>query len=122
VLTEFKQVRQEPGADTHRRWFETDGMELVVWYAPSGGPVGFQLCYMGADRRERALTWQEGQGFSHARVDSGDTRPEKNLTPILVRDGAVSWSGLRERFAAVAGGLDADMRDFVVQRLELGGA
>ncbi len=121
MLTEFKGVTQQAGAGP-RRWFEADGMELVVWYHSEGKPEGFQLCYVGRDRREHALTWREGQGFGHALVDGGDTRPDKNLTPILVRDGAVPWQWLRERFAGQAAELDVLVRGYVEARLQEGGA
>lgn len=117
VLTEFKQVKQENGAG-HRRWFEDDGLELIVWHDAAGGPQGFQICYLGADRQERALTWQHGRGFTHARVDSGDTRPDKNLTPILMRDGAVPWARVQTEFAERSAELEPAMRDFVLMALE----
>lgn len=115
MLVEFTQVKQE--AAGRRRWFEDDGMELIVWYGAEGRANGFQLCY---ERRgqEHALTWQEGRGFSHARVDAGDSRPEKNLTPVLVPGGDVPWRELREDFARRAQKLDSSVREFVVGKWE----
>jgi hypothetical protein len=115
VLVEFTQVKQE--AAGHRRWFEDDGMELIVWYDAGGRATGFQLCYQWK-RQEHALTWQEGRGFTSARVDAGDTRPEKNLTPVLVPDGTVPWRELREDFARRAANLDEAVRAFVSAKLE----
>jgi hypothetical protein len=117
VLTEFKQVKQEAGAGL-RRWFEDDGLELIVWYDTAGRPTGFQLCYLGADRQERALTWQSAPGFTPARIDGGDTRPDKNLTPILLRDGAVSWARVQTEFAERSAGLEPAIRDFVLAAFE----
>ena len=113
MLVEFHQVKQEGGAN-RRRWFQGDGLELIVWYGQSGPPVGFQLCYQGTDRRERALTWRPGQGFTHAQVDSGDTRPDKNMTPILVKDGAVPWALVQGEFERCSAGLEPALRDFVL--------
>lgn len=93
-------------------------MELIVWYRGDGGVDGFQLCYPGADRVERALTWQARRGFSHARVDAGDMRPDKNLTPVLMPDGAVPWAKLEAEFAARAAGLEPAVRDFVIGRMK----
>lgn len=117
MLTEFKGVTQERGAATQRRWFEDDAMQLIVWVAAGGAPTGFQICYPGEDRRERALTWREGQGFAHARVDAGDTRPDKNLTPILVSDGEVPWERVHREFARRAAQLDAPLREWILARL-----
>jgi hypothetical protein len=120
VFTEFNRVRQEPGAGS-RRWFQGGGLELIVWLDAAGRLEGFQLCYPGELQREHALTWRPAGGFSHARVDAGDTRPDKNLTPILVADGAVPWQKLRREFAAVGDGLEPGLRDFVTARLVEGG-
>lgn len=93
-------------------------MELIMWYRGDDTVDGFQLCYPGADRVERALTWQVTRGFSHARVDAGDTRPDKNLTPVLTPDGAVPWAKLEAEFAVRAAGLEPAVRDFVIGRMK----
>jgi hypothetical protein len=116
VLAEFKQVKQEAGGG-RRRWFEDDAMELIVWYRGGEALEGFQLCYAGEDRRERALTWRMGRGFSHARVDTGDRRPDKDLTPVLIPDGAVPWEQLAAEFAMRAAEMEAAVRDFVIERM-----
>ena len=116
MLAEFKNVKQEAGPN-RRRWFQDETMELIVWYGAGDIPEGFQICYPGTDDEERALTWREGQGFSHARVDGGDARPDKNLTPILVPDGAVTWSRVEAAFAERSAELEPAIRDFVSSRL-----
>lgn len=115
MLTEIHGVMQERGTPIRRRWFQDDGMELIVWYEPDGIAAGFQLCYEADDRRERALTWRCGQGFTHTRVDSGDTRPDKNLTPILVADGAVPWAQLQHSFTERSGHLESGVRELVFE-------
>lgn len=112
-------MTQEAGGG-RRRWFEDEALELIVWYRGDGACDGFQLCYPGADRRERALTWREARGFSHAVVDPGDTRPDKNLTPVLTPDGAVPWARLEREFDARAARLEPAVRDFVAERLREG--
>ncbi|MBI2510908.1 MAG: hypothetical protein HYV96_02925 [Opitutae bacterium] len=116
VLAEFKQVKQEASGG-RRRWFEDEAMELIVWYRGDGAVDGFQLCYPGADRRERALTWRTVGGFSHALVDSGDTRPDKNLTPVLTPDGVVPWAKIETEFGARAAELEPELREFVAGHL-----
>jgi len=43
MLTEFRQVKQEPGG--RRRWFESDGLELIVWYGAESEIAGIQLFF-----------------------------------------------------------------------------
>jgi hypothetical protein len=121
MLEEYRRVTQEPGATGRRRWFQDDERELVVWLDAAGHCEGFQLCYVGARRQEYALTWRRQGGFSHSRVDGGDTRPDKNLTPVLTPDGAVPWERLRREFAACSAGLEPALRDFIAARLAAGG-
>jgi len=121
MLEEYKLARQEPGAGL-RRWFQGSGFELIVWLGADLRVKGFQLCYEGAAGQEHALTWREQHGFSHARVDTGDNRPDKDLTPILVvDDGGVPWAKLREDFATDGLGLDPELAAFISARLAEGG-
>jgi hypothetical protein len=115
VLHEIKAVSQERGAGS-RRWFESDGLELVVWFDATSVIVGFQLCYdLGAG--EHALTWRAHNGFIHSRVDAGEETPLANLTPVLEPDGAVPWSEIARLFEQRCGNLDAALREAVRQRL-----
>lgn len=121
MLQEFHRVTQEPGGQGRRRWFQGSGFELVVWLDAAERLEGFQICYVGTLQREHALTWRRLGGFAHNRVDTGDTRPDKNLTPILVPDGAVPWDRLRREFAECSEGMEEALRDFVTARLAEGG-
>jgi hypothetical protein len=51
-------------------------------------------------------------------VDAGDTRPDKNLTPVLVSGGTVRWGWLRAEFARRATELPPDVRAWVEAKLE----
>jgi len=115
VLKEIRNVRQEAGAG-RRRWFESDGFELVVWQDATGACEGFQICY-DLGRGERALTWRPGAGFAHNAVDGGDASPLSNLTPILVAVGEVPWGEIEKRFGECAAGLEAGLREMVGARL-----
>src|SRR4051812_40446455 len=116
MLREFPEVRQEDRAG-HRRWFQDEGMELIVWFDAANTVEGFQICYPGAAQREHALTWRVPGGFTHHRVDTGDTRPEKNMTPILVADGEVPWARLGREFDERSAALEPGLRDFILLRL-----
>jgi hypothetical protein len=117
MLVEYEDVKQESPVH-RRRWFQDDGMELIVWYDPAGGLEGFQICYLIPGQKERALTWRPGGGFSHATVDNGESRPDKNLTPILVPDGAVPWDLLQSEFAQRSTGMEPALRARVLGSLQ----
>ena len=111
MFREIPKVRQEPGR--HRRWFEDDLLNLIVWLDPKGGVEGFQLC-----RGSHALTWRGGAGFSQGRVDEGDESPLKNLTPIVVPDATVPWDEMTAEFRARSATLEAPLRELILGRLQ----
>lgn len=115
MLHEIKNVRQEPGAG-RRRWFESEGLDLVVWLDDADGVSGFQLHY-NLGHGEHALTWRPESGFLHHAVDEGDTTPLKNEAPVLVPDGGVPWSELTGLFDARSGQLEPQLRDLVHGKL-----
>lgn len=115
MFTEIRHVRQEPGAGT-RRWFESDDLDLVVWFDAAGAVSGFQLCFDGPEG-PRAATWRTGRGFAFSRVDAGDAGPFRNETPVLEPAAAVPLPELARRFGARSAGLEAPLRDFVSARL-----
>jgi len=119
VLQEFTTVKQEPGGH-RRRWFQGDGLDLIIWLDERQQPEGFQICYLDQWRQEYALTWRAQTGFAHARIDTGDSRPDKNLTPILAEGGPVTWDKLREEFQARSSALESTIREFVTTRLAEG--
>ena len=64
MLREVKNLRQERGPG-RRRWFQSDGFELVVWLSRGGEVTGVQICY-NFGGSERALTWRPRSGFVHS--------------------------------------------------------
>ena len=116
MLKEIRNVRQEHGAG-RRRWFESEGFELVVRHDAAGGCEGFQVCY-DLGRGEHALTWRPESGFAHNGIDQGDDAHGRNkMTPILVPDGAVPWSQIVSLFGERAAGLEPGLRELVTARL-----
>jgi hypothetical protein len=109
AFREFKWVRQEPHG--RRRWFESPEIELVVWFDDSGVRTGFQLHYGTS-----ALTWRHEKGFTHSRVDSGDSLGNK-LTPLLIPDADVPWEQIEQLFQRNAGTLEAELREFILGHL-----
>ena len=116
MLKEIRNVRQEKGAG-RRRWFESEGFELVVWYDAAGDCDGFQVCY-DFGRGEHALTWRPKSGFAHNRIDQGDDSLRGNkMTPILVPAGVVPWSQIVRLFGERGVGLESGLREWVSARL-----
>ncbi len=115
MLHEIKNVRQESGAG-RRRWFESEGLELVVWLDQVDGVAGFQLCY-DLGHGDHALTWRAGTGFAHSSIDTGDESPFVNRTPILQPDGNVPWTDLEQLFDARSETLDPALRQLVHDKL-----
>lgn len=117
MFHEIKNVKQESGPG-RRRWFEADGLELVVWFADGDVQhvTGFQLCY-DLGQAEYALTWREGSGFAHSAVDTGDATPLKNEAPILTPDGDVPWVEIARRFDAHSESLDGWLRQLIHDKL-----
>jgi len=103
-------------ADKNSRWFSDDYFDLIVWYGDQGKIAGFQLCY---DKKwdERAYTWKENQTPIHERIDSGETSPLKNMSPILVPDGIVPYDELIRRFRKNAAGIDPAIVELVLSKL-----
>ncbi len=101
-----------------RRWFESEGLDLVVWLDAAGGEVeGFQLCYdLGTG--EHALTWRTDGGFSHTRVDSGDdVRPYKG-SPVLEPDATVPWREITSLFEERSKTLEPPLEKLIRTRLQ----
>ena len=116
MLRELSNVRQTEGA-RRRRWFESGDEDLIVWYADDGSVHGFQLCY-DVQRIEKALTWLPGSGFTHDRVDAGDSRAFRPKgSPMLVADGRFDVAAMTRRFLEISTGLPPEIREFILGKL-----
>ena len=115
MLKETKYIKQHPG-ERFRRWFEDEYFDLIVWYDSGNKISDFQLCYNKV-KDEHVLSWQAEAGFSHNRIDDGEGVPLKNLTPILVPDGAFPFNFILERFKERAGKIDPKITEFIVSKI-----
>ena len=116
MLEELLPTRQIPG-EPRRRWFRSERCDLIVWLRDDGAPRGFQLCY-DKDAHEHALTWIEGRGYNHMRVDAGSERePMENGTPILVPDGYFDPARILEIFGTEGGRLPPEFAGLVLEKL-----
>lgn len=122
MLREIKHVKQERGTG-RRRWFESEGLDVVVWLERDGSVNGFQLCY-DLGKGEHALTWRFGSGFAHSSIDSGDDSPFANLTPVLSPDPHVPWAEVARLFELRSATLESPLRrlihDQLAERAEAG--
>lgn len=116
MLREIPYVRQVAG-EPRRRWFQSLGFDLIVWYDDQNRPSGFQLCY-GKAQQERALTWNPPSRYSHMAVDNGETHPLRYKgTPILVPDGTFDAASVAQAFLRESGALPAEIVALVAAKL-----
>jgi len=117
MLEEIKQTRQISG-DPFRRWFSDNTFDLIVWYDPTDSITGFQLCYCKG-MNEHALTWREGKGFSHNRIDDGEGRPASpKMTPILVPDGTFDKDNVLALFQEKSKTIDPALAEVVTEAIK----
>jgi len=108
--------RKPVAGDRDRRWIADEYFDLIVWYDDEQTIHGFQLCY-DKPGRERALTWTRAGGFQHTAIDSGESRPTANRTPILIPDGAFPARDVRREFLARGTSLPPELRELVLARI-----
>lgn len=116
MLHEIKNVKQERGPG-RRRWFESDGLELVVWFDQGDTVTGFQICY-DFGHGEHALTWRRESGFAHTGIDAGDESPFMNRTPVLkMPQTDPPWTEIVRVFESHSVTLEPALRSLVLGRL-----
>ena len=115
MLHEIRNVEQVPG-EPRRRWFFSHEQDLLVWFGDESTPVAFQLSY-GKYRDERAIRWNAGRGFTHHRVDDGESGPLTSNAPLLVADGEFDAARVLRRFRELAAEVPRDITEFVAARL-----
>lgn len=99
-----------------RRWFEDDFFELIVWYDAGHIIHGFQLCYPRY-RDERALTWRQGSGFNHEKIDDSRVFGSMPATAILVPDGVFPAEMVIDEFTKRSREIDSEIANFVLEKL-----
>jgi hypothetical protein len=109
-------IRQVPH-DLDRRWISDDYFDLIVWYESLDQIHGFQLCY-DKPHRERALTWTRTRGYLHTAIDSGESKPTTNRTPILIADGTFPAGQIKREFMIRGGLLPTEIRELVLARIK----
>ncbi len=116
MLHEVPNARQVRG-EGKRRWFTDQFFDLIVWYGDDMSIFGFQLCY---DRniKERALTWRRNRGFSHEKVDDGETPGHTKMTPVLVPNGQFDATSISAKFRQESSEIDPEIAKLVIETLD----
>jgi len=116
MLREVSGLSQEETG--YRRLFSDEYFDLYLWYDRKGGAlIGFQLCY-DKEGDEHSLTWVDGKGYLHSRIDSGDSIPSRSKqSPVLVRDGYFDKEAIAERFERESANLSPEIVDLVTGKI-----
>lgn len=107
-----KQITGEPA----RRWLCDDYFDLILWRGGNGEWIGFQVCY-DVNGQERALTWMATGGFSHTMVDSGESDPGANYTPILLPATHFPTGLIHREFELRSRAIDPAIRTWVLGKI-----
>lgn len=114
MLREISHVKQD--GPNRRRWFRDDWMDIFTWQASDGTVTGFQVCY-DLPGKERALVWSAARGYSHDKVDGGESSPVSNRSPILRPDGVFPAALVLKEFDTRAEAIEPPLRAALRQRL-----
>ena len=117
MLREMKGVKQLPG-EPPRRWFTDDDFDVIVFVDPSGGPIGFHLCYDKGEN-ERVLIWDDHGGYAHGGIDDGETLlGGMKSSPIIVNDGAFDKTSVIYGLRMASGNIDQRIASFLIDKIE----
>jgi hypothetical protein len=109
-------ARKPVRGDYDRTWLSDDYFDLIVWHAPDDTIHGLQLCY-GKPAWERALTWRSGRGFSHMRVDDGESNAWGNQTPFCCQTALFQQRLLSQSSRRRGAELRPHIRDLVLEKI-----
>ena len=116
MLTEHPNVKQDT-REFRTRWFSDDYFDLTLWQDKESRIVRFELSY-NRRQNEHAITWDEKSGFSHLKVDDGESKAGQfKMSPMFMTDGIFSWKEIAERFQKESQKIDTDIAHFVYQQI-----
>ena len=115
MLEAIRALRQDD-QDRVRYWFQDDFFDLFAWTNTVDEVVFFQLCY---DRlnHERVLAWSATDGFSHRRIDDGESLPGHKMSPLMTADGVFATHPVIAEFDRRSTGMELRWRQFVLAKL-----
>ena len=109
-------MKQAPG-EAHRRWFQSEDLDLFVWGRARYQVLKFQLTY-GKPRDEKSLTWSVEQGFRHDGIDDGQRPGRHPASPLLVHQPEFDNKKLASAFLEQAPALDDPIREFIATKIQ----
>lgn len=115
MLEAIRALRQDD-PDRVRYWFQDEYFDLFAWTDTAGEVVSFQLCYDRLER-ERVLAWNTTTGFSHRRVDDGETLPGHKMAPLMLADGVFAMHAVFAEFDRRSTGIESHWRQFMLGKL-----
>ena len=114
ALREVSNIAQ-PDKNLSKRWFTSQAADLFVWH--DGDRFSrFEFCY-NKHRNECSLRWQLDAGFSHARIDDGETSNTYKSSPILIPDSDIDSDYIFLAFKKLSDKVDMPVRFFIMRRL-----
>lgn len=115
MLYQIKAIQTEK--NQHRLWFSDQSHDLFIWAGSDDCPHAFQFCYNKL-QNEHALHWHQLHGYSHFRIDSGESYEDKyKMSPILLADGDVEPVNIAAEFKIISQKVEPKLADFVYQKL-----
>lgn len=116
MLREISAIRHNSYRTT-KRWFTDPDMDLFIWFKDLV-PVRFQLSYNKLGD-EHAINWHSENGFSHNRIDSGESfDPLKyKMSPILLADDDFDAFTTARNFLMASENIEESLADFIYARL-----
>lgn len=116
MLYEIHNIRQNEG-ESKRRWFTDDFFDLLIWLDKRNEITGFQLCY-DKSGDQRALTWHRESGYTHNRVDEGESKPGKPKSiPMLVLDGRFENEEIASIFKKKSTNIEKSISEFIYKKI-----
>ena len=115
MLEAIRALRQDD-PERVRYWFQDEYFDLFVWTDTAGEVASFQLCYDRLER-ERVLAWNATAGFSHKRVDDGESLPGHKMAPLMMADGVFAMHPVFAEFDKRSTGIELRWREFMLAKL-----
>lgn len=117
----LRAISDQQQTNGRRLWFNDQDHDLFVWLDEQQKPLAFQFSYH-TRQDEYCIHWHRQRGFSHDRIDSGDTLDgHYKMTPVLMPDGEFEGQRLAEIFQSVCKDIDAALAQFIYRTLAAAG-
>ena len=116
MLREIRQIKQIRG-ERKRRWLTDDFFDLIIWENDGGHITGFHLSY-DKGHNEHALTWSDESGFTHNRIDDGEsTQGKMKAAPILIPAGTFHRDAISDCFKTASSTINTVIADFIYDKI-----